>query len=32
VLDEIQFVKQFGEAQPLVIGTGGMPLALWLRG
>ena len=23
------FVKQFGEAQPLVIGTGGMPLALW---
>jgi predicted AAA+ superfamily ATPase len=25
------FVKQFGEAQPLVIGTGGMPLELWLQ-
>ena len=25
------FVQQFGEAQPLVIGTGGMPLELWLQ-
>ena len=25
------FVKQYGQAQPLVIGTGGMPLDLWLQ-
>jgi predicted AAA+ superfamily ATPase len=26
------FAQQFAQAQPLVIGTGGMPLALWLSG
>lgn len=26
------FAKQFAQVQPLVIGTGGMPLALWLSG
>jgi hypothetical protein len=25
------FVQQFEQAQPLVIGTGGMPLDLWLQ-
>ena len=25
------FMRQFGEAKPLVIGTGGMPLDVWLQ-
>ena len=26
-----EFVQQFEQSQPLVIGTGGMPMDLWLQ-